>query len=270
MLTKRTVFIGILCCTCPANLIGQTPIAPPPTVLFRVKPETIKGFGSDSGMGFLCSFDADQEPVLVSAYHVGAYSASRVDSLFTPEALDTLLTRVVVHSLADSSVTLEAGARIRIPDAMTMDSTCVMSQSCNDIAAFAWPWALTVEPLRLAMSPPEAGAPLWLSARLAYELGRKLGLQHAAVAGGVSSSGLLFYAFQDSIGPILLSHTSGAPIVNAGGEVVAVHVAVAHVKNVRPAIPDCCSNWEPDRRVGVGVGAATVRRLLSREGGDHD
>jgi hypothetical protein len=61
--------------------------------------------------------------------------------------------------------------------------------------------------------------------------------------------------------------TSGAPVLNRAGEVVAVHIVAADRNQLRREDPDCCPLYPLARLVGGGVPAESVRtriRLIRR------
>jgi hypothetical protein len=59
-----------------------------------------------------------------------------------------------------------------------------------------------------------------------------------------------------------LMFTSGAPVLNRAGEVVAVHIMADDRERLRREDPDCCSLFPTARVLGGGVPADAVRRHL--------
>lgn len=111
--------------------------------------------------------------------------------------------------------------------------------SMLDVAAFPTDAAPA---LRLASRQPVVGDPVWLVAQTIGEP-RSPGLLHRGVVAEVTDSYIYFLYDQ----PISITATSGAPIVNASGEVVGVNFGGGEMAG---------------RYFGLGTGLGAVRRAL--------
>ncbi|WP_165235999.1 hypothetical protein, partial [Aquisphaera insulae] len=138
---------------------------------------------------------------------------SQLESADLPSAVAD----VQLIDLFDESETVEAGHEVLlIPGAGPIGT----ESRTGDIVAIRSPAGLSLEPRPLATEMPKPGERVWLAASLLSGAPRDQRL-HPAKVEGPDEDGFLLYALDDP--KTELRATSGAPILNADGEVVAVH-----------------------------------------------
>jgi len=169
--------------------------------------------------------------------------------------------------------------------------------SPRDVAAFRLPRLSTSAALHLAARPPAVGDTIWLFARLRGETAPP-SLMHPATLVWMDSTGILVYVFHETLsvpddlrrreaerlsadsgmpetirtnayrsaGYFRLIYTSGAPVLDARGAVVGMHVASALVAEAHAdsdsALAHCCAGWPDDQFLGIAVPADSIRTLI--------
>ena len=223
--------------------------ASPPNVpdhfLFRPRIETSVGTVR-GGTVFAAQLPGDSRAILFTALHVFGPPGGLESE---PEAKDlpAAVKKVVLTGLFDPSETVEAGAIVLpLPRAGRLGT---QSRS-GDVVAILASAAAKLQPRPLADRLPVSGEPVWLAARVLSGAPPDQRL-HAATAKGVDEDGLLLYEFESPKTEIRA--TSGAPVLNAAGEVVAIQAGSAS---------------EGEKLIGVGTPvtkfAAELRRVLQQ------
>ncbi len=183
----------------------------------------------NAGTAFVARFDHCDEPVLLTAIHLFGPSGG----LPQPMSSDD-----VRHGVSQAELTgfgRNAKHMLFEVDSLTPENAtpCCTSDrmvGVGDVAAFTAPARLKPIALPLAPDSPIAGDRVTLLAPLAG--GTDAGLRHDAVVIGMHD-GFLLYKFDDP--DIQLRATSGAPVVDAAGRVVAINLTGGHLAKDDPA-----------------------------------
>ncbi len=170
-----------------------------------------------AGTAFLLQPEAPgQPPVLVTALHLFGPDGG-LPRAVPPEALPRRVALDRCQTLSRPGM-WGGGRALSIPGAAPGGTGLPL----RDIAAFAVDIVSVqrIQPLRLASSPPAVGEPVWLVASVIRGAPTRQLLHRAHVVH--SSDDQLQYSYDN---PALeLRATSGAPVVNARGEVVGVNL----------------------------------------------
>ena len=285
---KSLAGIGLaLACLAPSPARTQARPPVPKSVLFRLTFEIGEGPARDSGTAWLLRLGRSR--VAVTAYHVFAGRAAARDPTFRSRSIDSVARRVTLTSVDPPELSLVLGPNIPI-DQAAMNSP-------RDVAAFRVPRLPTAAALRLASRPPVVGDTLWVFARLRGDSASR-GLLHPASLVWVDSTGMLYYVLHEALMPsedvrrreaarlsadsalsafvrangyraarfFHMIYTSGAPVLDARGTVVGMHVAAAVVADARAdsAMARCCSGWPDDQYLGIGVPGDSIGSLIQR------
>ena len=229
-----SLFGVVLCAGAPA----PSPNAPTAAQSSICRPEFRVGDAQYSaGTSFLLKVDGADHPLLVTATH-----------LFGPDGgLDAQIpwnelpskAQMVKCTTYGSGETWHADAPLAIPGAHPgVDETAML-----DVAAFPFSGSTTQPALRLASRQPAVGDSVWLVSEIIAEP-KQAGLLHHAVVAEITKSYLLIVYDH----PLGATATSGAPIVDARGDVVGVNFGGGVSKG---------------RMLGVATSGAALTKALS-------
>jgi hypothetical protein len=195
-------------------------VPPPPTVpagfVFRPAFETTKG-NVKAGTAFAIELKGQDRPFLLSAMHLlGTAGGLRED--IPAWEVPIAIKAVSIEDCFDPKHATPIGH-----DVLSLPDTTPLGRpsKIGDIVAIRIPAGVSVTPLRLASVMPADGERVWLAAQVAGGAPPSERL-HAARSIGVSRDGDYFYEFENP--DLVLRATSGAPILNAAGEVVAINL----------------------------------------------
>ena len=177
----------------------------------------------DAGTAFVARLERCREPVLLTAMHL----FGPVGGLAEPMDTDDLQ-----HGVSHAELTgLGRGAKHMLFDVGSLTPAdakpCCGGQPMHgvgDVAAFTAPERLASIALPVATAPALPGERVTLLAPLVAPA--DAGLRHEAVVIG-SHDGFLLYKFDDPT--LQLRATSGAPVVDAAGRVVAINLSGGHM-----------------------------------------
>lgn len=176
----------------------------------------------EAGTAFCIQTDYSPEPILVTAHHIFGPAGGLEVQLDGVALTDFIIGGEVLNRFNFIST----GARIRevipIPDARPVP------EINKDVAAFKLDNTRKLKPFQLAAEPCKKGDVLYLLANLwDNDVIRDDGIYPVEVL--AEEDGILFYILD---GDYSTRGASGAPVVNAGGEVVAMHIASTDVDGV--------------------------------------
>lgn len=167
-----------------------------------------------AGTAFVLDYPtANAKALLVTAQHLFGPDGGMPRTLSWQD-MPTQVSSAECSTLARNSRSIKAGAALAIRDAQSF------SQQGNnrDIAAFVLKDTPSYA-MKLSRSSPKTGDTVYLVAQLLGD--SRSGLLHKATVTG-NQAGLLEFSYEG--GGISLRATSGAPVINASGEVVGINV----------------------------------------------
>ena len=204
-----------------------------------VKPTFMSGYDSFSGgTAFVCEVPGHDGLLLLTAHHLFG-SACGLDHEYTWEEMPTAWPAVTGLSIDDPARYVTSAAPLAIPGAHALDD----KSYDKDLAAYRVPAENKLPSLRLATAQPKVHETVFLYARQRGEA--KLRFFRATVFPSGNSE--FMYLFDDS--DINLAGTSGAPVLNASGEVVAINIG---------------GTKAADRLFGFGNSCLSIAKLLAR------
>ncbi len=232
------ILFALAACSSATAQNGATGPASAETSVCR--PEfTVEGVALNAGTGFLVGVNG--KTYLVSAQHLFGEGGGLPREIPWQE-MPSRVSGVRCSGFADGRV-WSAGSPIAIAGAAAGTDV----EAMNDIAAF--PIALDADSsaraLRLATAPAKVGDTVWLVTRL-LRGAPETKLLHRAEVGRVTGGGTLLFVYDDP--SVEIQATSGAPIVNARGEVVGVNFG---------------GLTREGRTIGIATGLAAVRAALT-------
>ena len=173
-----------------------------------------------AGTAFLLETGVEKQPVvLVTAHHLlGPMGGLATEIAWNdvPKAVK----RATCQSIVDPAQTW-IGAPIAVPGAASFNNQT--REGLRDIALLALRGKSSARPLKLAAVQPQVGDTVWLVAQLVSGAPKDKLLFEARVVRVQDVA--LNYLVEDPAGTFELRATSGAPVVNERGEVVAVNMA---------------------------------------------
>lgn len=190
--------------------------------------------GNDSvaGTAFAMKLDESESPIIVTVHHIfgpaGGFE-SRVDS----SELKDHVEKVELLDLFDKEYIGTVTEVITNPNGHPIMGT--------DIAAFKVNEEFTTSPRIMAKKNPEQGDAVWLIANI--DQGKAI--VDKVYRGKVSKvqSGLIYFEYNDP--NLSLDATSGAPVINANGEVVGVNMGGELDDGVLVGVATACETFGP-------------------------
>lgn len=173
----------------------------------------------EAGKGFVFQPEGCAAPLLVTALRLLGIGGSLPAQIPASE-LNAHVTGITIERLAAPALRLSLAAASVTPATAAPCCEGNAGSGPGDIAAFELPASLARWALPAATRPPAAGDHVFLLAPGGS--GRQKTLRHEAVIES-RASGYLFYDYLET--DLELEAPAGAPIVNAAGELVALHVA---------------------------------------------
>ena len=220
----------------PAPAAPEAPAGPPAVPSNAVLRPTFATTEGDinAGTAFLVKQD-DGKILLLTADHLLGEAGGHSRNIPAAE-LPTVFKEVTATSSDDATVTVKSTTLVPLADARPLDD----EGYAHDLAAFVVTDPGKAGVLMLAPEPPRKGDPVWLLADVRGAKGR---LFHARVE-GIAAKGMM-YSFDEQLD---LPGTSGAPVVDARGRVVGIHL----------------SGGEMNGKLPGGAGAVTsIRAMLA-------
>jgi hypothetical protein len=173
-----------------------------------------------AGTAFLMETGVEKQPVvLVTAHHLlGPMGGLPAEVAWSD--VPKVVKRATCSRVNNAAQTW-IGMPLAVPGAASFNNKT--PDGLRDIALLSLQGKATVTPLKLAASQPKLGDPVWLVAQLVSGAPKDKLLFKAKVVRVQDLS--LNYLIEDPDGTFELRATSGAPVVNERGEVVAVNMA---------------------------------------------
>lgn len=200
----------------PTPARSVEPPGVPDRFVFRPEFQTTNG-PVQAGTAFAILLPNLSRPVLLTAIHLLGPAGGLAQAIPAAE-VPRAVTQVSLEDCFDSSPLETFDARaILIPDAAPLGS----ASKAGDLVAFWLPMDAAVHPARLARTNPKAGTKVWLAASLVEGAPPSQRL-HAATVRGIDEEGNIVYLF-DNV-RLSIRATSGAPVLDSKGEVVAVNL----------------------------------------------
>jgi hypothetical protein len=198
---------------------ADDPKAPdvPDGCLFRPSFETSKGT-IDAGTAFFVTLPDQPRPVMLTALHLLGPAGGLPKDVPPADVPATVKGLAVSDCFKDTLQFKFKAEAIVIPDAARYGTP----SKAGDVLAFWGPEDKRIHRLELAAEAPKEDERVWLlaSAQSGGPAGQRV---HPARMVEATTDGECTYRFDDP--KISLRATSGAPVVNAAGRVVAINVA---------------------------------------------
>lgn len=196
----------------------------------------------DAGTAFAVRLSPGAQPIVVTALHLLGEAGGHPRDIPAAEAPKVLRRVVLLECFPPFTERTATGPVIAIPDAAPLG----VESNAGDVLAVRMPDARGIAALPIATDPPAEGAPIWLVAEVTFAED-DAPFMHRAIVIGQDPDGNLVYRYDAK--EIDLVATSGAPVVNAAGEVVAINLG---------------GGTERGETFGVGNPMTRVRPLLGR------
>jgi hypothetical protein len=217
-ITRSVLFVLLIYaigCDAPA-----LPIEDPPRVPdgFVFRPEFSTAYGQvAAGSAFVVSLPSHKEYVLLSAIHLLGTNGGLEQDVAATEIGD-VVTELALRPCFGNAAPLKVKAQwLPIFEA----SAKLQPDGPGDIVAFWLPRTASVEARPFAVKTPAPGSRVWLVASV-MEGEPPMKRAHGATVVDRVTFGLLYYEFDNA--DLSLQATSGAPILDADGCVVAIHL----------------------------------------------
>ncbi len=234
---KSTIALALLLSGCQTAGDASSPTVPDGFV-FRPSFQTTRG-EARAGTAFLVRLPDQPRSLLISAIHLLGPAGGMRESIPSEDVAKALVDVRLVGCFDGADNGQIGGEALTLPAAMLGTAS-----KAGDILAV---WASDqpiLHPGRLAASAPEPGRPVWLAASVPRGAPAEQRL-HRAVSKGFDKEGNFLYEYDNP--DLILATTSGAPVLNNAGEVVAINVG---------------GKKESDRLVGIGNPVDRFRSYL--------
>lgn len=206
---------AVVAATEPSKTVADTLCRP----TFELKDQPLS-----AGTAFLMETGGEKQPVvLVTAHHLLGPMGGLPTEIAWSDVPKTVK-RATCKSIKNAAQTW-VGMPLAIPGAASFNNQT--KEGLRDIALLTLQGKTTVKPLKLAATQPKVGDPVWLVAQLVSGAPKEKLLFKARVARVQDLA--LNYVIEDPEGTFELRATSGAPVVNERGEVIAVNIAGSRV-----------------------------------------
>lgn len=204
----------------PSPNLPGAPLIPERSVL-RPYVKTSNGqipAGESAATAFAVNIEENQQPVVLTALSVldtGKFFTGRP----TPNSLNLGLESITLSDAFGSmDGVVSAFAFIDIPESGFADDS---NAKAGDVLAIQLGNKNPFKSFRLSESLPSVGEKIWLSAAV-FEGASPSQRQHEAIVMQVDAGGIIQYRFENK--KLTLQGTLGAPMLNADGKVIAIHL----------------------------------------------
>jgi hypothetical protein len=177
-----------------------------------------------AGTAFLLETGVAKQPVVLATAHHLLGPMGGLPAEVAWNDVPKVVKRATCKSITHAAQTW-IGMPLAIPGAASFNNQT--SAGLRDIALLTLQGKATVAPLKLAAAQPKVGDAVWLVAQLVSGAPKEKLLFKAKVARVQDVA--LNYVVEDPEGTFDLRATSGAPVVNERGEVVAINMAGGRV-----------------------------------------
>ena len=169
-----------------------------------------------AGTAFAVTIPGQSRPLILTAIHLLGPMGGLPRDVPAKE-VPRVMKGLTLKDCFDASISIgNAGNPIMIPDAAPFDKP----SKAGDILAFWGPEDASLQPSRLAAATPAKGERVWLAASL-REGAPPTQRLHPATIIEIDQNGDLVYRFDNP--KVSIRATSGAPVLNAASEVVAIN-----------------------------------------------
>ena len=198
---------------------------------FELNTETFR-----AGTAF--AIEMEDESLILTAYHLFG-EAGGLEKEIPATDLPYVLKKVTFRDAYNDEFCGESEKVLKISDADT-------SSTDKDIAAFYYGEKMDANRLKLSSKLPKIGETVWLAAPTINDWETKL---HKATVKSASNKRLIFeYEEED----IILNATSGAPILNASGEVVGLNIGGGKQYSKTIGVANPCTSIEKMIKKALG------------------
>ena len=289
-----TLFLASMLAACVGQRESRVPDHPNVRshTLFRLSVQSSRGPQPDSGTAFLAEIEG--RPVALTAYHVVQFMTAEGRAKVPANVWQVASSLHLDTTDRDRHIVLtsyDASPRNVLPTSV-INAAIAAAGNHADVAALLVPPGDRGNTLSLAARPAEVGDTVWLYAQLHAAPGR--GLFHAATVVAVDS-GFVCYAYHENLRPsdsvmharrreletdtslapdvragllqnlrsFHVAFTSGSPVLNRAGEVVALHTRACPVAALRTSRPRSSMTSTESGLIAAGIPIDSVRAFLA-------
>jgi hypothetical protein len=198
-----------------------------------------------AGTAFPVQFPGQDRPLILTAIHLLGPAGGLPDDVPPTEVPRVVKGITLTDCFNPSGPSIKGGAPVVIPGAGPLGK----ATKAGDVLAFWGPAGPGFRPGRLAAASPAKGERVWLAASL-REGAPPAQRLHAATVLGVDESGDLEYRYDNP--NLSIRATSGAPVLNAAGEVVAINLGGGRVGKDIHGIGNPVGRFAPHLEAALG------------------